>query len=175
MRSRSWQTSRKMATAQSRWSDQALLEKSRRRIMDGLRKSSAVDNYVVVKMGRSGERHEVQEGGKANTYNRLPRSCHSGRSGRAHVCVHTKREWSVLSSTPQMREINIGDHRSWTKTGTPSAWLFTRASRERHGRPCTTICVQLHEAVKCKNLVETKRPKALCSLKEAKDKGTDCL
>ena len=78
-----------------------------------------------------------------------------------------------LHRFPPRWETKNGDHRSWRRTGTPSAWLFTRASRERNGKPCTTRYVELHEAVKWKNLVKNKKAKALCSLKEAKDKGTD--
>ena len=49
-----------------------LLEKSRRKVTDELRSFIAVDNRAAVKNWSSGERNEVEEGGKAKVHDRLP-------------------------------------------------------------------------------------------------------
>ena len=51
MRSSSWQTSRKMVTTHSRWWYTSFQEKSRLKIMVGLRRFIMVDNHVAVKVG----------------------------------------------------------------------------------------------------------------------------
>ena len=55
----------------------SLSEKSRRGIMDGLRKFIAVDNHEAVKVGR----HKIFQGGEAKVYDRLPSNSHPRRCG----------------------------------------------------------------------------------------------
>ena len=71
-----------------------------------------------------------------------------------------------------MRETADGG-RSWSRTGTPSAGPFSRRSRDQNGRPCITISRSCTKRSNVRNLEKTRRPKALWSLKQAKDKGID--
>ena len=114
-----------------------LLERSRRRIMDGLRKFIAVDNRAASQNWGSTERHEAQESGEPKISRQIFRELWFGKERMSSLGAHMKREKCALSSTPRLWITEDGEHRSWTRTGTPSARLFIRVSKEWNGRPCT--------------------------------------
>ena len=62
-----------------------LLEKSRRREMDGRRKFITVNNHAAVKIGDLEKEAKSKKKVKPKFKDRLPGSRFSGRSGRAHL------------------------------------------------------------------------------------------
>ena len=75
------------------------------------------DNHEAVKV--------VEESGEAEVHDRL-----SGSS-----------EWfgEGADEHQRMRETVDGSHRSWMRTGTPSARPLSKASRVNDGRPCISV------------------------------------
>ena len=59
------------------------------------------------------------------------------------------------------------------RTGTPSARPFSKELKDLSVRVMYCKFPELHQAVKCQESCENKKAKALRSVKEAKDKGTD--
>ena len=133
-----------------------LLEKSRLRMMDGLRKFVPVDTHAPGKIGIWRETKQIF------------RERWFGKERMSSHCAHMKREQCALSSTPRMWETKDGGHRSWTKTGTPSA-------RPGHLQDCRRSGMGDHVLQLCRTAQGSQRQeiwrkqegKALWSLTEA--------
>ena len=133
---------------------QGLQQKSRLRIMDGLRKFISVDDHAAVEIGDLGKNIESKKVLKpmfSTDCEQIPEAVFREGAGEQMKKVHCAR-----SLTPRMWKTKDGSHRSWMRTGTPSARPSAKASRERKERPCTTKCVEQHKAVKCENSGENK-------------------
>ena len=85
-----------MVTALVKILSQGSLEKSRKGIMDGLRKFIAVDNHEAVKVGGLRQGIKILQGGEAKAYSRFSRSSDPRRSGRAATASRRRRRTAHL-------------------------------------------------------------------------------
>ena len=104
---------------------QGFQEKSRLKVMVGLRRFIMVDNHVQVKVGDS----------EKNMKSRTVVKPKFTTDFLEAVVQQNKKVCCTPSLTPRMWETEDGDHRSWVETGTPSVRLFSKGSWARNGRP----------------------------------------
>ena len=96
--------------------------------MDRPRKFIAVDTYAAVQVGDLEKETKCKRLVKPKFTRDFPRAV--VREGADELTLHAHEDGAVRSFTPRVWETKDGGHRSWMRTGTPSA-------RPEWGGPCT--------------------------------------
>ena len=116
---------------------QGLQERSRPRLMDGLRKFIMVENHEAVKVGEPDKNMESRKVVKPKFTTDFLEAV--VREGSDELTLRADGEGALRTfiDTTNVGDKRDGSHRSWMRTRTPSARPFSKGSRDHNGRPCS--------------------------------------